>query len=209
MSKTEFTLLDMQHLHGLTADLEAAGVLYYALGGNRSHTVIAHQWRHAGYYSDETTMELDCCELLAMDKQERLHMMSIRLLSDLEELDVIKEHPRATVWGFTHQGREMIGRAATMVLVYFTDAELPNGKSVCRLGFPLLPDEIDRPAEYPTQIITTAVDDGSDLAKLAQYLDHPDPGNTEYGVLSRRANLVRGLWEKSRKAGKGVHNHAQ
>lgn len=195
MSKTEFTLINIQHLHGLTADLEAAGVLYHALGGNRSHTVIEHQWRHAGYYSDEISKEIDCCELLAMDKQERLHMMSIRLLDDLNELDVIKEHPRATVWEFTHQGREMIGRAATMVIIYLTDEALPNGKTVCRLGFPLLPDDIDRPAEFPTQIITTAVDDGSDLARLAQYLAHPDPDNAEYGVLSKRARLVRKIWE--------------
>lgn len=131
-------------------------------------------------------------------------MMSIRLLDDLGELDTIKEHPRASVWEFEYHGKEMIGRAATMALVYFTDAELPNGRSVCRLGFPLLPDDIDHPAEFPTQIITTAVDDGNDLAKLAQYLDNPDPGNTEYGVLSRRTNLVRGLWktiEKSRQGG--------
>lgn len=195
MSNTEFTLLDMQHLHGLTTDLGAAGVLYHALGGNRSHTVIAQQWRHAGYYSDEISKEIDCCELLAMDTQQRLHMMSIRLLDDLTELDTIKEHPRATIWEYEYQGREMIGRAATMVLVYFTDAELPNGKSVCRLGFPLLPDDIDRPAEFPTQIITTAVDNGSDLSRLAQYLDHPDPDNAEYGVLSKRANLIRKIWE--------------
>lgn len=78
---------------------------------------------------------------------------------------------------------------------YFTDAELPNGKSVCRLGFSMLPDDIDRPAEYPTQIITTAVDDGSDLARLAQYLAHPDPDNVEYGALSKRTRLVRKIWE--------------
>lgn len=195
MNEMEFTLLDIGFLHHVTTDLKAAGVLYHALGGNRSHAVIAHQWRHAGHYTDKISKEIDCCELLAMDKQERLHMMSIRLLDDLGELDVITEHPRATVWEFTHQGREMIGRAATMVIIYLTDVELPNGKSVCRLGFPLLPDDIDRPAEFPTQIITTAVDDGSDLAKLAQYLVHPDPDNAEYGVLSKRARLVRQIWE--------------
>lgn len=190
MNETEFTLLDIGCLHHVTTDLEAAGVLYHALGGNRSHTVIAQQWRHAGYYSDEISKEIDCCELLAMDKQERLHMMSIRLLDDLDELDTIKEHPRATMWEFEYQGREMIGRAATMVIIYLTDVELPNGKSVCRLGFPLLPDDIDRPAKFPTQIITTAVDDGSNLARLAQHLAHPDPNNVEYGALSKRARLV-------------------
>lgn len=195
MDKMEFTLLDIGRLHHLTTDLEAAGALYHALGGNRSHIVIARQWRHAGHYSEETTMEIDCCELLAIDKLEHLHMMSIRLLDDLDELDTIAEHPRATIWEFEYQGREMIGRAATMVLVYFTNIELPNGKSVCRFGFPLLPDDIDRPAEFPTQIITTAVDDGSGLARLAQYLDHPDPGNAEYGALSKRARLVRKIWE--------------
>ena len=83
----------------------------------------------------------------------------------------------------------------TMVLVYFTDAELPDGRTVCRLGFPLLPDDIDRPAEFPTQIITTAADDGSDLARLAQYLNRLDFDNTEYGALSKRARLVRKIWE--------------
>ena len=203
MNETEFTLFDIGCLHHVTTDLEAAGVLYHALGGNCSHTVIAQQWRHAGYYSDEISKEIDCCELLAMDKQERPHMMSIRLLDDLGELDTIKEHPRATIWEFTHQGREMIGRAATMVLVYFTDAELPNGKSVCRLGFPLLPDDIDHPAEFPTQIITTAVDDGSDLARLAQYLDHPDSDNEAYGALSKRVNRVRRIWETIEKSRQG------
>lgn len=195
MNEMEFTLLDIGYLHYVTTDLEAAGVLYHALGGNRSHTVIAHQWRHTGHYTDKISKEIDCCELLAMDKQERLHMMSIRLLDDLGELDVITEHPRATMWEFEYQNREMIGRAATMVIIYFTDVELPNGKSVCRLGFPLLPDDMDCPAEHPTQIVTTAVDDGSDLARLAQYLAHPDPDNTEYGVLSKRARLVRKIWE--------------
>ena len=203
MIESEFTLLDIGRLHHVTTDLEAAGVLYHALGGNRSHTVIANQWRHAGYYSGKITKEIDCCELLAMDKQERLHMMSIRLLDDLDELDTIKEHPRASVWEFTHQGQEMIGRAATMAIIYLTDVELPNGKSVCRLGFSLLPDDIDRPAEFPTQIVTTAVDDGSNLARLAQYLDHPNPDNEAYGVLSKRVNRVRRLWEMIEKSRQG------
>lgn len=53
MIETEFTLLDIGRLHHVTTDMEAAGVLYHTLGGNRSHIVIAHQWRHAGHYSDK------------------------------------------------------------------------------------------------------------------------------------------------------------
>lgn len=82
-----------------------------------------------------------------------------------------------------------------MMLVYFTDAELPDGRTVCRLGFPLLPDDIGRPAEFPTQILTTAADDGSDLARLAQYLNRPDLDNTEYGALADRVDLLLDAWQ--------------
>lgn len=47
---------------------------------------------------------------------------------------------------------------------------LPEDKLVCRVGFLLVPDDLDIHVEYPTQIISTLTDDGSDLAKLVQYL---------------------------------------
>lgn len=92
-------------------------------------------------------------------------------------------------------GSEGVGGNMTMMLVYFTDAELPDGRTVCRLGFPLLPDDIGRPAEFPTQILTTAADDGSDLARLAQYLNRPDLDNTEYGALADRVDLLLDAWQ--------------
>lgn len=89
------------------------------------------------------------------------------------------------------------------MLVYFMHNKLPEDRLACRVGFLLVPDDIDINVELPTQIISTEVDDGSELANLVQYLKCPTCNHTEYGALADRVGVLLNAWETRKRKAEG------
>lgn len=138
-------------LHDLARDHKAAQVLYHALGGKQTHIVIATRWIRRWFTYKGAEYELFSSEILVKDEWNRLHMMILRVIDDLEILDMISEDPLGDIWDFHYQGKACFGSASSTVVVYLTSAKLPGGKAVCRFGFPLIPDDIMRKSDYENE----------------------------------------------------------
>lgn len=189
--QNEFTMLRPRRLHDLVRDHKAAQVLYQILGGKETHIVIATRWTSRWLAYKGEAYELFSSEILVKDEWNRLHMMILRVIDDLEILDMISEDPLGDIWDFPYQGKACFGSASSTVVVYLTSAKLPDGKAVCRFGFPLIPDDIMRKSDYPTQIISAAAEDGSNMCALARYLENPTPDHGQFGRLSDRVEQIR------------------
>lgn len=192
----EFTLLDAECIFALISDFRAATILYHMLGGNKNHFVVDARMRWNGWGGCEKKEgQVQSFDMLAKDPFGMHHSMTVRFLASLDDLSEIEEHRFAKVWERNEDGRFLICCPAARVLVYFTQADLPGGKLVCRYGFPMTADDLSLPAELPTQIVSTSVNDGSELAEFVQYLKHPDPQTQKYGQLSKRVEELRTEWE--------------
>lgn len=181
----EFSLLEDDNVHNLIRDRRAATVLYHLLGGKEEHEVMVTRRVSVGTSISH--------EMLAKDKNGLCHAMAIRIADSLTAVKEFKEHWMADLWEYTLDGRECACEPATRMLVYFLRNKLPEDRQVCRVGFLLVPDDIDINVELPTQIISTETDDGSDLAKLVHYLKCPKRKCTEYGALADRVDVLLGV----------------
>ena len=112
-------------------------------------------------------------------------------IDSLDDLHGIAEHPLAGVWEQETNGNVGFAKPRTRVVIYITDEPLPNGRMMCKIGFPMERDEMHINTELPSIVITTATNDSSSLGTFIQYLKRPETGNTEYGALSERADLIR------------------
>lgn len=190
----EFSLLNRAWMWHLVYTRKVATKIYHLLGGKETHTVMRSRWVECG--------KSISCDLLAKDNNELTHAMSLRFVDSLDEVKKFKEHWLADVWEYSIDGEEYSCTPATQMLVYFLNDRLPGDKQVCRTGFLLIPDDIDINAEMPTQIISTVTDDGSELAKLVQYLRGPTRNRIEYGPLADRVDELLDAWE-AKKRGDG------
>lgn len=186
-----FTLLDEIQLYSLILGLDAATVLYHQLGGDVNHTVIMVRKRWNSWTQDGQRREICSNEMLARDQYDMCHEIAIRFIDSLEDLHGIEEHPLAGVWEQETNGNVGFAKPRTRFVIYITDEPLPNGQMMCKIGFPMQRDEMHIKLELPSVIITTATNDSSSLGTFIQYLKRPEAGNTEYGALSARADLMR------------------
>ncbi len=191
----DFSILEDDWLQNLIRDRRAATVLYRLLGGKEGHEVMVTRW-----VSVDTSYSH---EMLAKDKYGLCHAMAIRLVDSLDAVKEFKEHWMADLWEYTLDGRECACEPATRMLVYFMHNKLPEDRLACRVGFLLVPDDIDINVELPTQIISTEVDDGSELANLVQYLKCPTCNHTEYGALADRVGVLLNAWETRKRKAEG------
>lgn len=199
----DFSILDDYWMQRLLMNRTAANELYHRLGGKESHKVIYCQHRCNGWGWGDEYGEIISHEMLAKDKLGYNHAMTIRFIDELSELDEIREHPMGEIWEYEQDGENYFCRPATHMMVYFVNDSLPEDKLVYRVGFLMMPDDLGIHVENPTQIISTVTDDGSDLAKLVQYLDSPSRDCHEFGALSRTANVLLNIWE-NRKQEEGM-----
>jgi hypothetical protein len=183
----EFSLLEDDNVHNLIRDRRAATVLYHLLGGKEEHEVMVTRRVSVGTSISH--------EMLAKDKNGLCHAMAIRLADSLTAVKEFREHWMADLWEYTLDGRECACEPATRMLVYFLRNKLPEDRQVCRVGFLLMPDDIDINVELPTQIISTVADDSSELANLVQYLKCPVPHRAEYGALADRIDVLLSVQE--------------
>jgi hypothetical protein len=199
----EFSILEDYWMQMFMINLKASDALYHLLGGKESHKVIRCQHRCNGWGWGDEYGEIISHEMLAKDQFGLNHAMTIRFIDDLSELEDIKEHPLGDVWEYQENGKDYFCRPATHMMVYFVNDTLPEDKLVCRVGFLLASDDLDINMDYPTQIISTVTDDGSDLAKLVRYLGSPSRSCNEFGALSRMVNVLLNIWE-NRKQTEGM-----
>jgi hypothetical protein len=191
----EFSILDDFGMQVLMLNRNAANVLYHLLGGKESHKVIDCQHRCNGWGWGDEYGEIISHEMLAKDQFGLNHAMTIRFIGGLSELEEIKEHPMGEIWEYQEEGKTFFCRPATHMLVYFLNDTLPEDKLVCKVGFLLIADDLDINVELPTQIISTAVDDGSEFSNLVQYLKCPTCNCTEYGALADRVDVLLDVWK--------------
>ena len=186
-----FTLLDEIQLYALMLDVDAATILYHRLGGNENHTVIMVRKRWNSWTQDGQRREICSNEILARDQYDMCHEIAIRFIDSLDDLHGIEEHPLAGIWEQETNGNVGFAKPHTRVVIYITDEPLPNGRMMCKIGFPMQRDEMHITTELPSIVITTATNDSSSLGTFIQYLKRPETGNNEYGALSERADLIR------------------
>lgn len=199
----EFSVLDDFWMQGFMIDIKASNELYHRLGGKADHTVVRCQHRCNGWSRDNKYTEIISHEMLAKDRFNINHAMTIRFIDDLSELEDIKEHPLGDLWEYQEGGKNYFCRPATHMLVYLVNDALPGDKLVCRVGFLLIADDLDINVELPTQIISTEVDDGSELADLVQYLNCPTCNRIEYGAMADRMDVLLNAWETRDRKAKG------
>ena len=199
----EFSILDDFWMQVLMLNRSAANVLYHLLGGKESHTVVRCQHRCNGWSRDDKYTEIISHEMLAKDQLNINHAMTIRFIDDLSELENIKEHPLGNLWEYQESGKNYFCRPTTHMLVYFLNDTLPEDKLVCKVGFLLIADDLDINVELPTQIISTEVDDGSELSNLVQYLKCPTCNRTKYGALADRVDVLLNAWETRKREVEG------
>lgn len=190
----EFSVLNYAWMWHLVYTCKAATKLYHLLGGKETHAVMRSRWVESG--------KSISCDLLAKDNNDLTHAMSLRFVESLDEVKNFKEHWLADLWEYEVDGEEYSCTPATQMLVYFLNDRLPGDKQVCRTGFLLVPDDIDINAQMPTQIISTVTDDGSELAKLIQYLRRPTRNRTEFGPLADRVDDLLDAWEERKRGDK-------
>ena len=187
----DFSLLNEIQLYSLMLDLEAATVLYRQLGGNENQTVMMVRKRWNSWTQDGQRREICSNEILARDQYDMCHEIAIRFIDSFEDLHGIAEHPFSGVWEWENNGTICFAKPHTRMVIYITDEPLPNGRMMCKIGFPMQRDEMHIKVELPSVIITTATNDSSSLGTFIQYLKRPETGNNEYGALSERADLIR------------------
>ena len=199
----EFSILDDYWMQMFMINLKASDALYHLLGGKESHKVVRCQHRCNGWGWGDEYGEIISHEMLAKDQFGLNHAMTIRFIDDLSELEDIKEHPLGDVWEYQENGKDYFCRPATHMLVYFLNDTLPEDKLACKVGFLLIADDLDINVELPTQIISTEVDDGSELSNLVQYLKCPTCNRTEYGALADRVDVLLNAWETRKREAEG------
>ena len=190
-----FSVLNNHWMRMLLRDLQAANVLYHLLGGKETHTVMLTRTRWHGWNNHGRQEEICSCEMLAKDHYDLCHSMTIRFINSLAILSDFEEHPLADIWEYQVGGKDYFSTPASQMQVYFLKNKLPGDKQVCRAGFPLIADDLVMHVENPTQIISTAVNDGSELASLVQYLLRPSAHCTKYGALADRVDLLLDAWQ--------------
>lgn len=180
-----FSMFGMMQIYQLVSDMPAAKMLYKILSGKDCEEVVCVQVhkRVCEEYSDYSFV------LFVRWKNKTYHSMTIRMLEKLENLDKFYEHPGGNWAEFENeQGELCFCVPRTRLLVYFLlSNEQPNGKTVCKVGFPTGEDDMEGyQADMPTMIISTVGEgDGSVLSELARYLRNPDPDDHRFGAIGK------------------------
>ena len=176
---------------GFVLDNEAAATrIYHVLTGRTTHKVVAT--RKVPYKLDDRETSY-YYEILAIDKFSIGHVLSLRFLYDLDDLEPMCSVVTGITWRYRDdKGDLQFCDPLDYIMVYMSALDLVgHGKGVYQLGFPCTVSDLNYDVPFPTLLANGEIAEENDISMLIRELLHIEIEANEFDVLSDEINLVR------------------
>lgn len=165
----------------------AAENIYRIFTGHRTHRVVAtrkipyqHEQQKAEYY-----------EILAIDKYDIGHVLSIRFLCDPDDLETMCSMVSDLTWRYCDDGDICYSYPRDYMVVGLSRLDIVNGgHGVYTVGCLGFSNDLPYDVPFPTMLVNGEIAEDNDVSRLARELMHIDYPASCFGDISQEINTV-------------------
>lgn len=169
---------------------DAATQIYQIITGRTTHRIVATRKTPFKLGDQEPAYYY---EILAIDKYNIGHVLSIRFLQDTDDLEPMCGIVSGITWRYLDEDSELLfcdPQDYMMVYISYLDI-MQKGKGVYRLGFHGVENELPYDAPFPTLLINTEVSEDSDASRLVRELLLVDYPAHQFEAVSKEIRSVQ------------------
>lgn len=169
---------------------DAATCIYHVFTGRTTHNIVATRKIPYKLGDQETSFYY---EILAIDKYNIGHVLSLRFLYDLNDLEPMCSIVTGLTWRFhDDEGDLRFCDPQDYVMVYISALDIVgNGKGLYRLGFPSTECDLVYDVPFPTLLVNGEIAEGNDISNLVRELLHIEYASNQFGAVSSEIDSVR------------------
>ncbi len=172
---------------------DAATRIYHVFTGRTTHNIVATRKIPYKLCDQETSFYY---EILAIDKYNIGHVLSLRFLYDLNDLEPMCSIVTGNTWRFRDdKGDILFCDPQDYIMTYMSALDIVgNGKGLYRLGFPFTTSDLINDVPFPTLLVNGEIAEENNISKLVRELLHIDFTANQFEELSDEINSVRGAF---------------
>lgn len=172
---------------------DAATRIYHVFTGRTTHNIVATRKIPYKLCDQETSFYY---EILAIDKYNIGHVLSLRFLYDLNDLEPMCSIVTGNTWRFRDdKGNILFCDPQDYIMTYMSALDIVgNGKGLYRLGFPFTTSDLINDVPFPTLLVNGEIAEENNISKLVRELLHIDFTANQFEELSDEINSVRGAF---------------
>lgn len=169
---------------------DAATQIYQIITGRTTHRIVATRKNPFKLGYQETSFYY---EILAIDKYDIGHVLSLRFLYDLNDLDAMCSIVTGLTWRFhDDEGDLRFCDPQEYVMVYMSSLDIVGkGKGMYRLGFPSTECDLVYDVPFPTLLVNAEIAEDNEISMLARELLHIEYASNQFSAVSCEIDSVR------------------